>query len=1133
MKLNKSGYLIGLGLILISQFTSAAEPVVSIPLKTFIIPTFDLYNEKGDSLNSSDLDLLFRQGADLSKYNPEANKYWQNIKMSSIDTKLSAVMPDAVNAEVNFDNIQGAYREANLYSITVSPKNNSNLRYGLTFGLQIHSSLTKAALLRKVGVYQESPKYYKTIKVKFVTTEVMDTFVKTAFNIEGSREDNPDYLSLEPFQRGIISDVNNKDISLIIHGAYLEKFNAEVPSLFDGLTPVTNDSLGLFAKSRAYRSLVIPFVIADLGESLNFVSSQSAALRGGSVELSFSNSQYFQNLTSEADARWMLRRMAGLTDQDWNEIVEASGYPESLKPLVKAKLMHRFKNMFDLFFDKSEQAQLFKITMPTLDITSADGYVINGSVKIQHIPGYPPNFAGDDRHSPFESGALVKYLKIKVQAAALKVALGKLKDKINEKFNINKTSQEVTGYEFSNSGIHSLGNATVVTSDVGSNSDRIITTGTYYGSSAPIQMVDNVSMTAAVSYQHLLFEKNAIMKNYGANIGYSRDYTYVIPIQSMDEAAKAKWGPLIKADSKLNHIIEPLENGNLTPFLANLKQGEVFTITDSIGVMGRAGISHTIDNLIGFASLGQPSVSFSADVNKSVILRQIQFIKTEIGLQIFIRNGNALAFGLQFDADYFINLLRIRAQTTSTDLHTEAYLIKYNSELMQQFESGKLTNVSDDLQKTIDHQAAISELAKESILALIKHSNVSLIRKNFEYQRLEINHGLKTKELQTKLLWFRSTKMEEEHILTIFKPAMVAPGGGTVNNKAVQIALYSKGTLNGTDPFGFGLELLDASLRKKFAENAPSFSQSSQNPSQMPYGKAYWRLIRSDADISQDRSFALPSVATLEHVWSGWSLPQIKLQEVIKELNDSLKNVNFTNSAVIPENVLLQTKKVDFYKITSHLTLLPSALDVIKNLILSPESDNLPTDKASFVGRLFQKLSELGGKKAKASDKATYNKLMKILGNGDENLGQQVYLNQCQINSQKDYNYTWLNGTGYECLEPWIQELLKLSRRFPKDNSPNFLRAQNRWMTDVLYVLDEKIPLAYLLNELGTKNFIYYIDFAGFRTGAKDGQPDVYTPFVLGEPEKKSDFSNGLISTISSKLNVLPSELNTSRLSAQ
>lgn len=1123
-------FLLGLSALFVSQIALAGDPVVSIPLNTFINPTYDLVDQNGTKKSISDLEGLDRQRVDLSKFNPVENKYWQNQKFPAIDTKLAAEMPASENAEVIYNESLGAYREAQLYSIYISPKNNPNQSYGLTFGLQIHSSLVKAALLRKLGIYQESPKHYLKIKVKFESVEKMNDFVQKAFLVEGSAEDNIDYLSLEPFQRGLLSDVNKEEKSLVIHDAYIEKLNPEVPSLFDGLTPATTENLSLFAQSRAFRSLIAPYVVADLGESLNRVSPQSATYRGGFVDMNFVNYFYFQNKTSHADMKWILRRMADLTDADWNEIVEAGAYPKQLKSLVHMKLMYRMKNLLENFFEKDEFKSLLKVTMPSLSINSGDGCVVDSKVMpiCQNIPGYPQRWSHGDRQSPFETADLFKYIGIKSQAAAFKVGLSKL----NEKIQLKKSKSRLTGIEISENGITPLGDAQGWALSASYNADRIITTGTFYGSQAPIQLVDNISISGGIGRFKTLFEKNAIMKSFGANVSYSRDYTYVTPIKTIDEAKKQQWSNLL-GETKLDKLLAPLEEGKgLTGFLANMKNGEVFTVSDSVGIMGRAGISAVLDNLIGFSYLGAPSVMLSVDANKRVLLRQTQFVRTNEGIQVFIRDGSSKAFGVQFDFNYFVNLLKIRYQTERSDLHTEAYVLDYRADLMQKVESGELTDISDDLQKVVDAQNALSTKASEALLALIRQSNSWPIRENFKSRRYEITHGLKTKELQTSVFWKRATEMEEEHILNVYKPEMIAPDGSTVVNKALRFSLYSKGNLVGSDPTGFGVDILDAALAKKFDKNAPQFSQSSQNPSQSPYGSAYWRMVRSDADLNSDRSEAYPSVSTIEHVWSGWEAKKEEIQGIIQKLRESLKDIKVAGNATIPDGALYHTKKIDFYRITSHLTLLPEAVETIKNLISAPDTTGLKIEKARWLGRFFQKLS---GKES-LEDKAVYNQMMKILGNGDEEAGRKRYVSQCLSTKNNvysegsgSYSGAWKNGNFYECLDGWIERLMNLGRKFPKDD----VRKQNKWMTDVLYVIDEQIPQGYLLNHLGSDKFIYYIDFAGFRVGDEDGDDGIYTPFVLGEPKKRSEYANGIVSVLSGKSKILPTELSTSRLSAQ
>lgn len=1117
----KSALFLGLSFILTSSASFADESVVRIPLKTFTKPAFDLVDSSDRPLNTADLSRMFQNGEDLSKLNPTENKYWQNKKFSATDSTLYKEMPSDSDT-VEFDDYLGANRDLGIFSVFVKPSNHPNQRYGLTFGLQIHSSLTKAALLRKLGIYQESPKYLHTIKMKFTSAEQMNDFVKKSFCESGPSEVNIDCLSIEPFKRGFITDLNAGQKTLVLHGAYLEKLNPEFPGIFDGLTPASVNTLPYFSQSRAFRSLVVPFVVADVGESLNRFSPQSVMIRGGWAYMNFVNSQYFDNITSDDDARWMIRRMAALTNQDWDEIVLAGAFPSQLRDLVKTKLIHRMKNMIESFFSKAEQAELLKIEIPPLKMNSGDGVVVDGKVMTQAIEGYPQRFSHGDRQSPFESADLIKYMKIKTQSSVIQVALNRLGEKLNV---ANQLTQNITGIEFTKTGVRPIGTVSGNNFGINFNANRIITTGTYYGSQAPVQMVDTVSLSAAMGYNNILFAAGGLSRNAGANLAYVRDYTHVTPLTSIKETSKIPWSDLV-VPSKLHAMTSPLKDGKLTEFINNLKIGEVFTITDSIGVLGRVGWTSTLDDLLSFTTVTQPTANLSVDAS-SVILRQIQFTKTSDGLQIFVRDQNLKAYGVQFDVNYFINLLRIRSQTTKADLHTDAFLINFNAELMQKVEKKELTP-DEAMQKVIDAQKVVMGKASAALRALLFQSNKDPIFENFSHERFEIDHGLKTKEIQSKILWFRSTQFEEEHLLTIKKSEVEAPAGSSVENKPIQIVTYRKGELRGRDILGFGLDVADGYLQQQLKNNAPSLSQNSQNPSQMPFGNAEWRMIRSDTELTQDRVGALPSVSIIEHVWGGWSLTKAKLDKILLQVKENMKGTQFADYPLLPEGALAQVTKIDFFRVTSHLTLLPVAFDKIKDLILAPEAKDLATDKARYLARFFQKISELGGK-AKPQDKALFNNLMRIFGNGDEKNGYLNYLNQCQMNKNNDYTYQWLNGTGYECLEPWVEKLLKLSRSYPENN----LREQNRWMTEVLFVLDEKIPQSYLLNELGKEKFIYYVEVTGFRAGDEDGDDGSYVSNVLGEPAKKSDYANGLISIFSQKSKIIPVELDRTQGSFQ
>lgn len=1118
------------------------DSAVRIPLKTLTKPALDLVDQNGQALSLGQLKARFDQNVDLSTINPAENKFWQNTDLktnTATDPMLHAQMPPPVllgvsnmigkpgstyqsDAGVVFDGFVGVVRELGLYAINVKSAARPSEVYRLKSGLQVHASLLKAALLRKMGVFQESPKYYQSIKVQFKDVAEMDSFIRQAFCVAGPDEIAISCLSVDPESRGFISDRNEQQKTLILHGSYLEKMNPEVPSLFDGLTPSNDNTISLYAQSRAYRALIVPYVIGDVAESVNRYSAQSVSVRGGWGYLNFAFFSDFNGYTSYDDVRWALRIMAQFTDADWQQIIDAASYPAQVAPLVKAKMLHRFNNMMETFFSRSEKADLMKVQLPDLNYSSGDGVVVNGKVMSQTIAGYPQRFSHGERQSPFESGDFAKYMKIKAQSTAIDTALARFSDKLQH----TGVNQNITGLEQTGNGYRPIVTADIFQAGLNASANRIVTTGTYYGSDAAVQMVDSLTLAGHAGYYHVLDGMNNLTTIMGGGVSLIRSFVHVRPIASMSEATRVPVGKLL-VPTELGKLTRPLKDGKLTEFLQALKPGEVFTITDSIGLNAQLGISTTIDALTAFSGVGL-SVGFSADGSK-VILRQIQFIRTNEGLQVYVRNQNNKAFGLEFNVNYFINLLKIRSETTWRDIHTKVYVINYNSSLVSQVDN--LDIVPDEqLQAKVDAMKAFGSRAALALRGLLRESSTDALDEGLKFQQFNVDHTIKTNEFTFKFLWFRSTKLTEEHLLTLQKtqvPTMV--NGISVANEPVQVVTYKKGRLKGKDPFGFGTEIADAALAQILGSNAPrSLGQPSQNPSQMPFGQSHWTIVRSDTELTQNRQGALPSVAVIENVWGGWSMNRKQMNDIIAKVKDKTNGINFADYPLVPTGALATVNKIDFYRVTAHMSVLPDGLKKIREFMLSPKLADSPDSYAQFMDHLVEQFSDKYAPQNGKQDTELFSNLIKMMGNGDEAVGRQLYNKECndrrliELNRWNQYaSSVRLQGTNYACLSAWVEKLVKLSREFPVRD----LRAQNRWMTEVLYVLDEHIPQAALMNYLGQENFLFYLEVTGFRSGDEDGDDGVYVSNVYGEPAKAHPYANGLISVFADKSKINVTEL--------
>ncbi len=181
--------------------------------------------------------------------------------------------------------------------------------------------------------------------------------------------------------------------------------------------------------------------------------------------------------------------------------------------------------------------------------------VKNGKVTQEFVPGYPQRFAHGDRQSPFQDGDLERYLGIRGRSAAISTAISHLNEKLDllKVGDIYKGRQEqITQRIYDHIKKHPLEPLYQQVEAWGGPvggfnlaATRHVSTGTYFGSSAPIQLVDNMSVAARLGYFMALDGVPTITPMGGANIMVMRDYTHVRPLLSIKEGTKVPWQDLV------------------------------------------------------------------------------------------------------------------------------------------------------------------------------------------------------------------------------------------------------------------------------------------------------------------------------------------------------------------------------------------------------------------------------------------------------------------------------------------------------------------------------------------------------------------------------------------------------------
>jgi len=1099
---------------------------VSIPLNVVKKPASDLVSANGTVLDVGQAASMAQAGQDLSILNPQENKMWQNQKYPLTDAtqpREKAVLYQSPEAQLPFT-----------FMARVQSGSNPELFYRLSLSRMTHTTLMRSALLKKLGYYVPTPQYSKNLRMYFKSEDEKKDFLKLAQETMIS-----DFES-----RGWITEDDTKNHSLVFSDAVLEPATADYFDIQWGYAPDPNDPgqvsvVQRFSRYRAYRALIIPFSLVDIPESVNRFSPKFASVLSSHIVITHPAAESFSACAYE-DARWLLRRLNQLSEQDFMEIVKAGAFPQELESLIYAKLVYRANNAMELF----NLSKPWKL--PSLTINSPSGLVKDGKVTKELVPGYPQRFAHGDRESPFKDGDFERYLGIRGRTAAIATAIAHLNEKLdllsvsdlanNRRMDIqNKIIQHIANspekplYQTVEAWGGPVGGFNLAAT-------RHVTTGTYYGSSAAIQLVDNVSVAARLGFFMALDGIPKVTPFGGANIMIQRDYTHVRPLLSITEGSKVSWKDLVipKHMRNLSDVLakEKTSDGkySVDAMLNDLRDGEVFTITDSVTLAGYAQISSSLDVLMGISPLGfMNSVSVGVDGSRA-ILRQTSFMRTAQGIQVFVREQNNKVFGLTFDLNYFVNIMNIRASTNVGDLHTDAFVIDYSPAMADNVDSSKTD------QKFVKDLTETRENLRPALIGLFRGNDTELLYSRFKYQKFEISHELKTKELRSKFLAMRYSSFNEDHLLKILYPANAdAP---ELDPKDEEVILFSnkRGELVGRDLLGFATDWLEAIINKKFSNAKADLGASDDpNPANTPFGKAYWRIVNTESDLSPQGT-QYPNVAVLQHVWGGWHLNSKKFLNLLDEIQGQFKNTPLASYRLIEPEAFATTTAINFYRINAQLSVLPGGLDKIRDLLIQPDSEGKPLPKENFLGNLAKKLSEKIGRPARVGDKEFFLDLVTILGNGDQKAGLAAYTNQCQQNAQGGagkpgeidtgvpHTGLWWNGTYYDCLDMWTRKLIDLSGKYPKDDKA----AQVRWTTDVLYILDQQIPLPQLLQYLGESNYVFVVRINGFREGDEDGDLEFFSN-SLGDPKTSIEYANGLIAMYANKTRISPIELDRSQ----
>lgn len=554
----------------------------TVPLAYGHIPATDLVCDsndcgegikEGDVLTSAQADAYYKQRhnetrcqwslADLEPaIDHESSHIYQGGAVSNF-SNVDLSDDDIIEVE-DMDKVQfvsEAWARLGNYRVTVNKKNFFGMptQYSIYLSKTVHNFLLRKALLRKIGYKVPPVKYVKRIKIEFPNRQTKSDFIKNiSINNAGS------------FDRWILSEDGNHVVVQDVVIMEDQEFNYNLSKGY-----LSED---VFQGKRIYDSLLLPFALLDTPESINLMDWTIGRRYSDNIVLKFKHAKLYN--CSKDDAVWMARRILALTEKDWNDIVNATHLPPSVKLLLLEKLKSRRNHLGFLF-------NVQNINLPVNANISNHDDLENGKITREFYDGYARRFMIPDPESPLSYSEMVSFFKSKAVTTGIELLVsalnnsnylgtnisGKIED-FNTKL-AEEVAESVTG-----EGDGRLPIDTYIFPTVRGNLilNREIIAGSYLGTDNLIQLVDTVGASISVGafggvtglYSktgEVITTASGVTRqfvpvdlNARANIFLNRTYAHVKPITSVQKALKYPFKNILVPQLKRDygHIMDTL-----------------------------------------------------------------------------------------------------------------------------------------------------------------------------------------------------------------------------------------------------------------------------------------------------------------------------------------------------------------------------------------------------------------------------------------------------------------------------------------------------------------------------------------------------------------------------------------------
>jgi len=849
-------------LFLVSFFAQAGESF--IPLQKGVRIASDDLIMGNTVLSSREAQDMSNMGqVDLSLLQPKENEIWASLK-NNLNDQIAIELQE--NEVLTFEG--SLVSNSGLYRFNAIPVNGSKI-YTVHLDKTLHSLLLRKNVLRLLGYKIPAIKYLKKVLIQFNSIEDREQFLKKDIpeNTLGSSErwvKSVNELTVE-VQDLAVTEPSENDFYNVAMGVPTQTIN-----------------------SRTLRSLLIPYSMLDLYESVNQFSWVNGKIDNRAVVLSHFTGNEFS--TTLEDAQWMIRRFNLLTREELKQAVDQAFFPKEIGAVLVEKIISRRNSLNKLFSEKSKDLDYnHKITIgETLK---------NGKVLQKDYAGYASRFSYGDAESPFEQLRYFLYSKIQSNAIDNLIKefnsylvgydLGKTRSKFFQKQFEDGLQHFIQTGEIRPIGIETWSSPLVNGSLIFS---RDIVLGNYLGTDNLVQLADTFGASVDLGV-HLGVEGlgNNLSGSVRASTAMVRTFSHLKPVknlkQSLKEPYKNMFVNLLKNSLKDRYFsLSELKNSTesndekakkVQSLLKEIDQyldtGESLIMTDRLMPSASVKLNFTA-GLIG--------VGTGVSAGVTTIKRIHVFKKSPKILQIYDDSGFVKDINLSYEISEYISILRLAGSLSSGNYKIKSYMV----------------NLSSDLEE--NPNLYLNSLA---IYNVLKNKNFELL--NNQVVPVNLEAKFKDRGFHFSLLFW---KMKALRGKTYYD--LSAKDG--INGSYFSL---NKDFMSGINAESFSKQVANYYLQEPSKGKVSLSEEDGLNPGDSFFGRSYTQSIRFEASLNADKKFE-NKFLSLSDSKQGWGLSPKKLMKMMAKVNKKFQTSLFNIAQI-------DFSKLRLFKVGYHVNL--------------------------------------------------------------------------------------------------------------------------------------------------------------------------------------------------------------------